>query len=304
MKRTLLILTCTLIALTVGAALATAGDTLESAWDRFSERHDGDGDGVVTADEFASSDRRFLALDADQSGTIDPDELAQAETRCDNPPAPGSGLIRLADSDRDHELTREEWDALAVELDGDGDGLITDSELIETMIRNRPRRPGGRQEGPGAGGPDFEPRPLTDRMDTNEDGLFDNGDLDQIFSELDKDGDLVVSSDEMPAFPFGPRQRGRCGSESGFGARPGAFGPDGAPRGGRFAGSPGGPDFLPMHRADADRNGEITLDEWNTYLDDFDRQGVFDALDANGDQILTADEMPVRRRGPKPPPAK
>jgi len=231
-----LIAALTLTCLALGAVPAIGQESpatdSPSHWDRFAARHDQNDDGLVSAEEFGRSDRRFQELDADGDGSVDPEELAQVEARCGaprTPPAPGAGLVRLADGNRDQELTREEWDALAVELDRDADGAITDEELIETMIRNRAARQNGRAGGPGQPGGEGkpegsprEPRPLSSHLDANQDGLVDSRDLDEIFTDLDTNGDAVISRDEMPPLPFGPRGgHSRCEWARGPGGRPG-----------------------------------------------------------------------------------
>ena len=242
MRTTLLSLTVLLIAaLGISAAPAIAEDSQQSdppsSWERFTERHDQNDDGLVSAEEFGRSDRRFQELDADGNGTVDPEEMEQLEARCGaprTPPAPGGGLVRMADRNQDHELTREEWDALAAELDSDTDGTISDEELIQAMIRNRAARSGGHHGDPGRPtddskprGSEREPRPLTGHLDSNQDGLLDSRDLDEIFADLDADGDAVVRSDEMPPFPFGPRgRRSGCDWTQGHSRRHGGPGTD------------------------------------------------------------------------------
>jgi Ca2+-binding EF-hand superfamily protein len=274
---------CVLLAFS-GVALAQF-DRQAEFWERFSERHDEDGDGRVTAEEFGRSYPRFQSLDVDGDGAVTSEELEAAVAEMGGRPAPGHGLVRSADADRDGAVTREEWSARLAEIDSDGDGALTDEELTESFLRRHQRhqrRVAWRFGPPSA------------HLDFNEDGQLDFGDLDSLYSGLDADGDGTISAAEMPE-RIGGRSRGAGrffrpdpeigdGAESGFGPR----GPHGPP----------GPGHHRLLRADEDGDGAVTLEEWNAMLDRFDRRAIFDALDADGDGVVSADEMEAARPRP------
>lgn len=256
-------------------------------WDRFSARHDENLDGQISAEEFGRTDHRFGLLDGNDDGVVTPDELEAAHDRFGGPPPPGRGLAHMADSDGDRQITKQEWDSAVAEVDANGDGIVGPEEMVAAAERNHPgMKPG------------FAPPPdsMIDRLDSNDDGFLDAGDFDALFSGLDADSDGTISSEEMRGPRAGCRSRSERahrggarrgeGSESGFGPR------------GEFGG-PAGPGHRHLRRADEDGDGAVTLDEWNAMLDRFDRNAIFDALDTDGDQIISGEEMAAApgRRG-------
>ena len=80
-------LSLSMAALPAAAQETTQGPTDEgeqtSMWQRFAERYDADGDGVVSQEEFqtASAERRFARIDANDDGQLTEDDFAGREGR-------------------------------------------------------------------------------------------------------------------------------------------------------------------------------------------------------------------------------
>lgn len=94
---------------------------------------DGDGDGVVTREEFANTrSGRFSELDIDDSDGLSQEEFAVAleGTRMQRFAAIG---FRRADSNDDDNISHSEWDAMPTRafdrLDANGDGQVDQTEL-------------------------------------------------------------------------------------------------------------------------------------------------------------------------------
>lgn len=107
-------------------------------------------------------------------------------------------------------------------------------------------------------------------LDADQDGAvsreeFDLG-ADAIFAELDRDGDGTLSADELPRFR-GPRR----GHGPGMGRGP-------------MAG------VILARAADGDRDGEVAIDEWQTFLD---------SLEVEADGAIVEDSL--RAALPRPP---
>ena len=200
------------------------------AWDGFSTRHDLDGDGGVTADEFAASDSRFESLDRNGDGIITQDDFAEIRAAASESFA-GAFVSRLADTDRDHAVTADEWQAFLAAVDTDGDGLFATTDVVALF----PGRPGGESKlGGPRGGRRFDAgtegtegetdRPsredrLTGVLDEDADGLLEIGDLEAIFFDLDQNSDGALSGDELPGPRFGPPGRRGGGRRFGPGTR-------------------------------------------------------------------------------------
>ena len=111
-------------------------------------------------------------------------------------------------------------------------------------------------------------------FDTDQDGVisreeFDRG-VDTLFTELDQDGDSTLSKDELPRFR-GPRH----GYRHGMRRHPGK---------GPMAG------MLVARAADADDDGEVASEEWQTFLD---------SLEVDADGAISEDSL--RAMLPRPP---
>lgn len=142
-----------------------------------------------------------------------------------------SMMLRAADADGDHSVTRAEVDELQAEMfvymDRNGDGFLDDEDkspihqrmrLIHEQRRaeageNGEGRPEGRRGGRGGrrgpGGGDDDHR----RADADEDGRVSRDEFmaatGPLFSRLDENGDEVISPDELDAAAERRQDRGQ-----------------------------------------------------------------------------------------------
>ncbi len=194
------------------------------SWERFTERHDLDGDGQVSADEFGRSDARFQELDADGDGFVVREDFERAVAA--GRQRMGAGFLRSADGDRDGAVTAGEWADFLAEIDADGDGLVSEAELPAPPFRpGRPGPPPPPEDAPEAG----VERPsrvehLATVLDEDGDGVLEIADLQAAFASADADGDGALTGDELPSRPdfrgHGPRGRRSGGGPAGQGGRP------------------------------------------------------------------------------------
>ncbi|MEE8525053.1 MAG: hypothetical protein V3T72_14045 [Thermoanaerobaculia bacterium] len=199
---------CLAFTLTLPAAARPGrGET----WEEFSARHDLDGDGVVTAEEFAATDPRFEALDQNGDGLLTEDDLEALHAGAGSFVA--ARVIGLADSDRDRMVSADEWRHFLETLDPDGDGLFDATDLRPLAADRRPsadqprHRGRGHEGGPGSRGPGEGG--FAAWLDHDQDGALEIEDLDAIFFGLDGDGDGALSDEELPRPRFrGPGRRG------------------------------------------------------------------------------------------------
>ncbi len=153
-------------------------------WEHVSGRFDENQDGQVTRDEFERGQDRFAQLDRNSDGVLTEDDFQGGMRRH------GAMAARLADADRNREVTPAEWQELLAAVDPDGDGVITDEELAAFFESRRPADapPPRHDRKPSMGG----------RLDADEDGVLEIDDLNEIFAELDANGDQTLQSDELP----------------------------------------------------------------------------------------------------------
>ena len=194
---------------------------------------DADADNTLSKEEIGAAPAALLTLDADDSGSLTPDEFlprfgggpggGRGGGREARPGAPGTGprpgrggpagapgipLMEALDPDRDGEIRPEEIRqaaALLAALDADGSGTLTGDELLPRF--------GGRG-GPGGGqGRSPVTLPVVSVLDVNGDREISAAELAAAGSalrSLDSDGDGHVSESEMlpTGGAFGGRQRG------------------------------------------------------------------------------------------------
>ncbi len=197
-----------LIASLAGAAWAAGPDGPRGPQDL-------DQDGEISRAEFdAWSNEMFETMDSDGDGVLQEEELPRARAREARDRGRGAFggviLVHAADSDRDREVTAEEWEAFRAALEIDGDGAIT-PESLRAALPGPPRARGGR------GRADDSEGRFTGVFDQDGDGLVTFDDIDSIYASFDADGDGALSSDELPERP---RHRGgRSGRGGGRGPR-------------------------------------------------------------------------------------
>ncbi len=212
-KRTFPVLACCLLTLLMLALQTAARPGHPGSWEGLSARHDLDGDGIITAEEFAASDPRFATLDHNGDGVLTEDDLEAL--RADRGSAAGARITLLADGDRDRAVTAEEWRLFLETVDSDGDGLFEAADLRAVAAERRSMSDRPRHRGPrGEGGP--EDGAFAEILDRDHDGVLEIADLDDIYFELDADGDGALSEEELPMPPF--FGRGTSG-RGGFGGR-------------------------------------------------------------------------------------
>jgi thiol-disulfide isomerase/thioredoxin len=96
-------------------------------WDAARSNFDKDGDGSISRSEFAGKDGDFARLDRDRDGLLtapDFDFSPHALT-----PSPGMMLYYMADADANGKVTREEFQAIFDQLDGEQLGFLSQDEL-------------------------------------------------------------------------------------------------------------------------------------------------------------------------------
>lgn len=161
------------------AASASASEGKGGRWDKL----DVNGDGQLTADEMDERTAKFLdGADADGDGAISKEEMKtfhearRAEHRAKrNPDKNGDGV-----ADRNEFVNSAQ--SMFDRLDKDGNGLLSEDEL---------QREGGRRFKGGDRGD----------ADANGDGVIDRTEwiasAQSRFEKMDKDGNGVLSEDEM-----------------------------------------------------------------------------------------------------------
>ena len=114
---------------------------------------DTDSDGQIRTDEIQRAAASLATLDADQSGTLTGDELLPrfggrgGAGRGQGLPPGGLPIVDVLDANGDREISATEIAAASValrSLDGDGDGRVSEAEMLPS---------GGRFGGRGRGGP-------------------------------------------------------------------------------------------------------------------------------------------------------
>jgi len=243
-------------------------DRLKQRFEEADQNHDG----KVSQQELQTTiSAKFATLDTNRDGQLSEDELAAMRA---NGPGKRHGkgkMLAKIDTNGDGAIGRDEAPPRMLErfdeIDADGDGKLTDSELAAAWKKRGPRQgPGGKHEANRA------------RLDADGDGVVSAEEFSQRalgwFERADANGDGTVELAELQAMPKAMRgMRGKHG--------PGKMGKGG---------------FMAKHLLEADANGDgqITKAEAEAY-----KGAKFDELDKNGDGVLSADERPGRKAGAK-----
>jgi Ca2+-binding EF-hand superfamily protein len=204
------------------------------------ERHDRNGDGMVTRSEWRGNYRSFQQHDWNRDGVLSGDELSGVRPQANR----GRAASRL-DKDRSGAVEGYEWpynSRVFHDLDKDGNSVLTQDELnsistaaLPELDRNGDRRieeeewPGGfaqfdrldqNRDGRISAneyferGGEWQRRQRFDSWDTNRNGVIDSTEwksAKNLFHKLDRNGNSVVDWDEFMASteqydrPFGWR---------------------------------------------------------------------------------------------------
>jgi Ca2+-binding EF-hand superfamily protein len=174
-------------------AMGGEGRWMDKNADAAFRRFDANQDGKITAEEWKGRPESFARLDEDKDGAITREELT--------PKGPGAGrkgdrpdvrsgkdsahFLEKYDANRDGQITKEEFphEKRFSEIDADGNGVLSDAEIKDSMDRVRKEQEYDvferydldsdgritREEFTGAAA-EFE------RMDRNRDGVLDKSD--------------------------------------------------------------------------------------------------------------------------------
>jgi Ca2+-binding EF-hand superfamily protein len=170
------------------------------------------------------------------------------------------------------------WEGFAEQHDVNGDGQVTREELVQTLDLFDHLD----SDGDGAlSEADFDARHTAmafgftaRRADDNGDDQVTAAEWDAWFAERDANGDGVLSADDRPE--RGERARSRDGAREGRRGHRGHHGPHGGFHGEKLA-----------EARDADGDGDVTRADFAALSARFD---------ANGDGMLTEDEVPALGR--------
>jgi len=167
----------------------TADSDAVSGASSFIEQFDANGDGLVSVSEFPGDETMFTSLDVDGSEYIDESEAPQGGPPPHGRPDP-EAMIEEFDSDGDGRLSSAEFPGPADHfdrLDTDADELLSADELQA----DRP--------GPGPAGKDGFAND-----DADQDGYVTRAEFsgpEELFDQLDADGDGSISKAEAKAVP-------------------------------------------------------------------------------------------------------
>ena len=273
---------------------------------------DRNGDGKISRDEFLKSREQIAALRRNQeakkpeSGSSEKSTTSLNElfTRLDKNqdgklteteiPESARARIMKADTNKDGEITKQEYEAAIVRLKSDASGKGSgatgkvekqgdrspknqDSESMKGAKNRKDAKPGSKPDGSPAGEKgkrklgDFDPKVAFQRLDRNKDDKLSREELPEAarqgFDRADKDGDGFLSKQEFEAAAAAIR---RLAGQGG-------------------AGGPNSPNRSPrnmFNEQDADADGRVTRKEARGTLAD-----KFEELDTNKDGKLDVFEV-------------
>lgn len=117
-------------------------------WEATQARYDADGDGKVSRGEFPGSETDFARLDRNHSGSIDSADFDWSEHAL--AASPGSMLYRMADTNGDGRVVREELLALFERADSNSQGFLALDDLRALLPMPMSTAPSGGGGGSGA----------------------------------------------------------------------------------------------------------------------------------------------------------
>jgi Ca2+-binding EF-hand superfamily protein len=165
---------------------------------------DVNGDGMITREEAEGLDI-FEKLDRDGNGVLERHELSRRGKGKHRGRHGGMGFLRLADQDKNGEVSPAEWASFLHAVDPDGTGTVQPEALQSFVAEKLGRQPRG-MRGQGKHGGEGRQRPeLTIEK------------LNGLFEKLDKNSDGTLQADELAAARGGRkggrgyRQRGGTG---------------------------------------------------------------------------------------------
>ena len=199
------------------------------------KKHDKDGDGKITPDEYSRGEERFRRLDRDGDGFLTEEDARGGRGMRRRGGGDGEGMrgrrgsgsgrggyaarmffgavARNGETDggkADVGLTAARWKEFSKTIETDEDGVVHVEGLMEKLSSatgNRGRRGGGR---------------MFRMLDHDGNGTLEISDLDSHFKSLDSDGDGALSSGELNSGRGGAGRRGPRGPEGDGDASPGS----------------------------------------------------------------------------------
>ena len=134
-----------------------------NAWELLRQKHDGNKDGRISADEYDRGEDRFQRLDRNSDGVLTEDDFPEGgRGRRGGGGRGGRGrmggfvslmLVRGADENEDGAVTKTEWRGFLESLNANEDGVIDGDGLMRLRPRGRGDRGGqGRRGGQGGRG--------------------------------------------------------------------------------------------------------------------------------------------------------
>lgn len=248
-----------LVALTVYAGAQNDEEVPAAVLQKLKDM-DSDGDGVIGKGEWKGKQSRFAQLDRDGDGFISKKEVDRLRKKEEKPKF--SKVYQKMDADGDGKISQKEWQD-AVEkfkaIDADRDGTITGEELAE----HTRRREGEEQR-----------KKIWQKyreLDSDQDGNITPEEWQgkpEIFSRLDKDGDGVLSKQDVSRLT--DKDVAKCNK-------------------GRSDGKSEGPktEDAPKDKIcwwDNDQDGKMSKAEWKG------PESKFDSIDTNRDGYITRKE--------------